>query len=124
VVRFLLICLAGAAGTGARYLTMLWAERAFGPTFPWGTLIVNLVGSFLIAMVTVVTALLWPISPTARLAIMTGFLGGLTTYSTFNQDTYRLLSSRAYGVAAAYAALTIVSCLAAGWFGHVIARRL
>jgi CrcB protein len=51
MTRFLLVCAGGAAGTAARYLTALWAGATFGPAFPFGTLIVNVAGSFLIALV-------------------------------------------------------------------------
>ncbi len=82
--RFLWICLAGAVGTGARYLTQVWATKTLGLTFPWGTLIVNLVGSFLLALLMQVALTSDRISPTLRLVLATGFLGGFTTYSSFN----------------------------------------
>ena len=76
--RFLWICLAGAAGTGARYLVALWAAQRFGSSFPYGTLIVNLVGCFgLAAVMHAALTLSW--SPTLRSAIAIGFIGGLTT---------------------------------------------
>ena len=75
--RFLWICLAGAAGTGARYLIALWAAQRFGSAFPYGTLIVNLVGCFAIAAV-MHAALFLSWSPTVRSAITIGFIGGLT----------------------------------------------
>src|SRR5918911_5702157 len=88
--RFLWICLAGAAGTGARYLVALWAAQRFGSAFPFGTLFVNLLGCFAIAAVMQASiALSW--SPTLRSAITIGFIGGLTTYSSFNYETNRLL---------------------------------
>ncbi len=124
MLRFVLVCVAGAVGTGARYLTMLWAERVLGPRFPWGTFLVNVSGSFLIALIAVLSAQAWVMSPTTRLTLMTGFLGGLTTYSTFNQDTYRFLESRAYGLAAAYVASTLLGCLLAGALGHAIGKRV
>jgi fluoride exporter len=84
--RFFWICLAGAAGTGARYLVALWAAHRLGSAFPYGTLIVNLVGCFAIAAVMhAALALSW--SPTIRSAIRIGFIGGLTIYSSFNYET-------------------------------------
>lgn len=121
--RFLWICLAGAAGTGARYLIALWAAQRLGSTFPYGTLIVNLFGCFAIAAVMhVALALSW--SPTVRSTIAIGFLGGLTTYSSFNYETTRLLEEGALGSAALNAVSTIAGALAAGWLGMLCARAL
>ena len=121
--RFLLICLAGAAGTGARYLVALWAAQRFGSAFPYGTLIVNLVGCFVIAAVMhAALALSW--SPTIRSAITIGFIGGLTTYSSFNYETTRLLEEGALGSAALNAAGTLVRAFATGWLGTLCAREL
>jgi CrcB protein len=121
--RFFWICLAGAAGTGARYLVALWAARRFGSAFPYGTLIVNLVGCFAIAAV-MHTALTLSWSPTVRSAITIGFIGGLTTYSSFNYETTRLLEESALGPAALNAVATIVGAFAAGWLGMLCARAL
>ena len=121
--RFLWICLAGAAGTGTRYLIALWAAHRFGSSFPFGTLIVNLVGCFAIAAVMqAAAAVAW--SPTVRSAITIGFIGGLTTYSSFNYETTRLMEEGATGAAAFNAIATIVGAFAAGWFGMVCARQL
>jgi|SRR5919108_2830891 CrcB protein len=121
--RFFWICLAGAAGTGARYLIALWAAQRFGSVFPYGTLIVNLAGSFAIAAaMDVALALSWP--ATVRSAITIGFLGGFTTYSSFNYETSRLLEQGAGGLAAMNAVLTIGGAFAAGWLGILCARLL
>src|SRR3954468_8317712 len=96
--RFLWICLAGAGGTGLRYLVALWAARRLGSGFPYGTLIVNLAGCFLIAgLMQAALSLRW--SPTVRLVLTVGFLGGLTTYSSFNYETMRLFDEGRAGVA-------------------------
>src|SRR5207244_567383 len=79
LTRFLLICLGGAAGTAARYLTALWASAAFAPAFPAGTLIVNVAGSFLLGFLMGVSPLF---SANVRLMLTTGVMGGFTTYST------------------------------------------
>ena len=121
--RFVWICLAGAAGTGARYLIALWAARRFGSAFPYGTLIVNLVGCFAIAAVMQAAASLsWP--ATLRSAITIGFIGGLTTYSSFNYETSRLLEEGAAGAAIANVAGTLFGAFAAGWLGILSARLL
>jgi fluoride exporter len=121
--RFLWICLAGAAGTGARYLVALWAAQRFGSTFPFGTLIVNLVGCFAIAAF-MHAALTLSLSATVRSAITIGFIGGLTTYSSFNYETGRLLEEGATALAVLNAAATIFGAFAAGWLGMSSARLL
>jgi CrcB protein len=121
--RFFWICLAGAAGTGARYLIALWAAQRFGSAFPYGTLIVNLFGCFAIAAVMhAALELSW--SPTLRSAITIGFIGGLTTYSSFNYETSRLLEEGAVGAAALNATVTVVGAFLAGWLGMLCAKQL
>ena len=121
--RFVWICLAGAAGTGARYLIALWAAQRFGTAFPYGTLIVNLVGCFAIAAALhAAMAMSWP--ATLRSAITIGFIGGLTTYSSFNYETSRLLEEGAVRAAMINAAATVFGAFAAGWLGMLSARLL
>ena len=121
--RLFWICLAGAAGTGARYLVALWAAQRFGTAFPYGTLVVNLAGCFLIAVIMhTAFALSW--SPTVRGALTIGFLGGLTTYSSFNYETSSLLQAGSTGPALLNAAVTIVGGFAAGWLGLIVSRQI
>jgi fluoride exporter len=121
--RFLWICFAGAAGTGARYVVGLWAAQRFGSIFPFGTLIVNVVGCFAIAaFMHAALALSW--SATARSAITIGFIGGVTTYSSFNYETSRLFEEGARGAAVLNATATIFGAFAAGWLGMLSARLL
>ena len=120
--RFLWICLGGAAGTGARYLLAGWVQRFFGAGFPYGTLAVNFLGSFVLAVLMYATSQSDAVSPTARLALTTGAMGGFTTYSTFSYETMRLLQAEAWGTAALNVALTVVTCLAACFLGFAAAR--
>ncbi len=121
--RLLWVCLAGAAGTGARYLVGIWAAERLGASFPFGTLLVNLAGCFLMAfLMEVALAFTW--SPTVRVALTVGFLGGLTTYSSFNHETTRMLQNGAYGLAGLNAGLTLAGAFTAGWLGFVAARQL
>jgi CrcB protein len=124
MTRLLLIGLAGALGTCSRYLVGLWAPRVFGAGFPYSTLIVNLVGCFLIAAITQVATSTVLISPTLRLTLTTGFMGGLTTYSSFNLETTQLLQGRAWYLAAINFGATVGGCFLAGLLGFVVARRL
>ena len=120
-MTMLWICLAGAAGTGSRHALTLWAAQRLGPAFPYGTLIVNLAGCFAIAAV-VHAAATFAWSPTLRAAITVGFLGGFTTYSSFNYETTRLVEQGAAGAALVNVALTVVGGLTAGWLGATVAR--
>lgn len=122
--RFLLICVAGGVGTGARYLVQVWAQKAFGPSFPYGTLAVNLVGSFLLALIMHVALSSERISPTVRLVLASGFLGGFTTYSSFNYETLALFQQRAWASASLYLGATLLGCLLAGLLGLVAGRAL
>ena len=121
--RFLWICLAGAAGTGARYLIAVWAAQRLGSAFPYGTLLVNLVGCFAIAgLMHAALALGWP--ATTRAAVTIGFIGGLTTYSSFNYETMRLFEEGALATAGLNLALTLLGGFMAGWLGLITAREI
>lgn len=121
--RFLWICLAGAAGTGARYLIAVWAAQRLGSTFPYGTLVVNLIGCFAIAaLMHAALTLGWP--ATTRAAVTIGFIGGLTTYSSFNYETMRLVEEGAPMTAALNLALTVMGGFMAGWLGLITAREM
>ena len=124
LVRFLAVCAAGAIGTGVRYLVALWANKTFGPAFPYGTLFVNLAGCFLIAVVLQALTSSTHLPPTLRIALATGFLGGLTTYSSFNYETTALLEQRATQAALVNIVATTLGCFAAGIVGLLVARRV
>jgi len=124
MIRIFLIGFAGALGTLTRYFVGLWAGRALGTGLPYGTLIVNLVGCFLIAAVAHVALVTSLLSPTLRLTLTTGFMGGLTTYSSFNLETTNLLRERAWVACATNLGLTLCGCFVAGLLGLAAARRL
>jgi CrcB protein len=124
MVKLLWICLAGAIGTGVRYLVGLWADEHLGRAIPYGTLIVNVVGCFLIGLVMQVSLRTSAVSPALRLTLTTGFMGGLTTYSSFNYDLGQYLHAGAYTTAVLYFAVTFLLCLAAGSLGVILAGSL
>jgi CrcB protein len=124
MARFFWVCFAGALGTGARYLIGLGTLKALGAAFPWGTLLVNVIGCFLIAGVMRAASVQPWISPDLRFALTTGFLGGLTTYSSFNYETTRFFEERAWLAGAANLGVTVLLCFGAGLLGALAARRL
>jgi len=123
-MRFAMVCLGGALGTGARYLLGTWAVRAWGPRFPFGTLLINALGSFLLVVISYLSMQQRLISPEARVVLGTGVMGGFTTYSSFNNETIRLIEYKSWAAGFANIAITLVACLLAGVLGMVIARRL
>jgi CrcB protein len=124
MARFFLVCLGGALGTGARYLLGGWAQRALGAAFPFGTLIINSLGSFLIVIIMYLGAERGVISPDVRVVLSTGIMGGFTTYSTFNYETIRLFQNGALGLGLLNVAATVLVCLLAGGLGVLVCRAL
>ena len=124
MVRLLLIGFAGALGTCARYLVGLWAGKTFGTGFPFGTLLVNVVGCFLIAAIAEVALSTTLLSPTVRLTLTTGFMGGLTTYSSFNLETTRFFQERAWYAGFINFGGTVTGCFVAGLLGFAVARQI
>src|SRR5262249_13534169 len=122
VVRFLLICLGGAVGTAARYLLSGWAQRELGTPVPFGTLAVNFIGSFAMAMIMYVGVARSLMRPDLAMILTTGVMGGFTTYSSFNWDIMRLVQGGAVGLGLLYAASTLVGCMLAGVAGLMLAR--
>jgi CrcB protein len=124
VLRFLIVCLGGAIGTGARYLLATWVTNAFGADFPRGTILINMTGSFLIAVVMELAAATGALSVELRLFLATGIMGGYTTYSSFNYETLKLASQSNWFLAGLNVAMTVVGCLVTGWLGVVTGRAL
>ncbi len=122
--RLLWVCLAGAVGCGARYLLGLWASERLGPGFPYGTLFVNVLGCFLMGLIAQVAVRTASMPVDLKLALTTGFLGGLTTYSSFNQETTKLLQDGAYRAASINFGVTVTGCFLAGALGTELARRI
>src|SRR5262245_58797319 len=105
------IGLGGALGTIARYHLDDWVQRSVGRTFPYGTLVINVAGSFLLAFVMCLGLRTQVLTPTFRIVLATGVLGGFTTYSTFNYETLRYLHDGAWSLAALNIAATVIGCL-------------
>jgi CrcB protein len=108
-IQFVLaVALGGAVGSVARYLVGIGSTKLFGLAFPWGTLIVNIVGSFLIGALAESFALRWDAPQAVRVFLTVGICGGFTTLSTFSLDTYVLIERGELWPAAAYVIGSIV----------------
>ena len=124
MIRLALVARGGALGSVLRYLVTMAAVTWMGPTFPWGTLAVNLVGSFLIGLVQSLAVESLVISEEARLFLATGVMGGLTTYSAFSYETVRLAETGAWTHAWANVLFTTAACLALCLLGLTTGRIL
>ncbi|HUB08201.1 MAG TPA: fluoride efflux transporter CrcB [Myxococcales bacterium] len=122
--RLLIVMLGGGFGSGARYLLGGWIAQAAGSAFPYGTIAVNAIGSFLIAAIMYLSLTANLIGPELRLALTTGVMGGFTTYSTFNYESLSLFQQGAWLLGALNIAVTVVLCLAAGAAGLLVARAI
>lgn len=122
MLRFVLICLGGAAGTGARYILSGWTAKTLGPSFPYGTLAVNMLGSFLLAGLMYVGTETTAMSPTLRLTLTTGVMGGFTTYSTFSYETMKYFEDDAWLIGGLNVLVTVLGCLGACVFGVIVAK--
>jgi len=114
----------GALGCVVRYYISGWVYDLLGRDFPYGTFVVNITGAFLIGLIMEfgMRSTLLPVSLRAGLTI--GFLGGLTTFSTFSYETFRLLEEGNFFVAAINVLASVVVCLFFTWLGIHAARML
>jgi CrcB protein len=120
--RVLLVGLGGAFGSALRYVVALVGTAWLGPAFPWGTLAVNLAGSFAIGLVQQLAVESLVISESTRLLISTGVLGGLTTYSSFSYESVRLMETGAWLPAWLNVLGTTMACLTLCFLGLVTGR--
>lgn len=125
-MSYLLIALGSAIGGMARYWCSGLVAQRVGEVFPWGTLAVNVIGSFLIGILGAMSEAdgRWYIDPGARQFLMIGVLGGFTTFSSFSLQTLNLLRDGEWLYAVANVAVSVAACLFAVWFGFVVAASL
>ncbi|HHN67534.1 MAG TPA: fluoride efflux transporter CrcB [Thermopetrobacter sp.] len=114
----------GALGAAARFATTTLAVRLFGHGFPWGTMIVNTAGSFLIGLMIAVMALKWQVGEQVRAFLVTGILGGFTTFSAFALDVATLYERKAVLAAFSYVAGSVGLSLIAIFAGLALGRLL
>ncbi|MBA3514818.1 MAG: fluoride efflux transporter CrcB [Pyrinomonadaceae bacterium] len=123
MVKLLLIGLAGFIGTVGRYwMSGVVARR--GETFPFGTLVVNLVGCFLVGLLFYLLQERFLVNPTVRTVVMIGLLGGFTTFSSFGLQTFTLLQEGEYALAALNVTASNLGGVLLVWVGHTLAKAL
>jgi len=114
----------GALGCISRYLISGWVYNVTGRALPWGTLAVNLIGSFLLGLLMEAGLRTTLLSPELRIGLTVGFMGGFTTFSTFSFETMRLLEEGSLWQAGANIGLSLLLCLLGSAAGVMLARQL
>jgi fluoride exporter len=109
----LAVALGGALGSVVRYLIGIESGRLFGTDFPWGTLIINVSGSFLIGVFAALFATKWSVTPSARVFLIVGICGGYTTFSTFSLDVWYLIERGQVLASLAYILASVILSTAA-----------
>lgn len=122
--EILMVGAGGALGSISRYFVYLGTTKYLGVEFPYGTLVVNVVGSFLMGVLIELLALVWDTSPQARLFLAVGFLGAFTTFSTFSLDVAVLYERKWFALTSAYIVASVVLSIGALFAGLHVVRRL
>jgi fluoride exporter len=122
-LKVFVLSIGGTFGVNARYWQGVWMNRWTSPQFPWATVVINVTGSFAIGFLTVVLTR-WLPHPNFRLMLITGFLGGYTTFSTFEHDALTLWERGERALMTTNLVGSVVIGLAAVWLGTALARSL
>ncbi len=118
-----MVAAGGAAGAAARYLVYVLAGQFLGTGFPFGTLIVNIVGSFIMGVLVEGMALAWTIGEQMRLFLAVGVLGAFTTFSTFSLDVGLLYERGRIALIALYVSVSVIGSIGALFLGMYLIRR-
>ncbi|MDT8900340.1 fluoride efflux transporter CrcB [Anaeroselena agilis] len=124
MLKVFAVALGGSIGAATRYLVSTWSAERFGSDFPYGTLIVNVVGCFIIGAFLVLVTERVIANPYWRLIVAVGFVGGLTTFSSFGYETLKLLEDAQLQWAAYNVIANMVLGFFATWLGMTIARAI
>jgi CrcB protein len=116
------IAAGGALGSVARYATLIGVGRIVGVGFPYGVLVVNIVGGFIIGALVELMALAWSPGETMRAFLVVGVLGGYTTFSAFSLDAWLLLEKGLYGPAIVYILASVILSIGALVTGLTLTR--
>jgi CrcB protein len=126
MLNYLWVGAGGALGSMARFWASGFVARHFGETFPYGTLVVNVTGSFLVGFFAMLTAAdgRWLVAPQFRTFFMVGVCGGYTTFSSFSLQTLNLVRDGDWIRAGANVVASFVLCMVAVWLGYIVAVSL
>jgi fluoride exporter len=124
MTHILLVAAGGALGSVFRYLVGLWTLRGFGPSFPWGTLTVNVTGSFLIGILAEAITRKFGAPAEMRVFLVTGVLGGYTTFSAFSLDAITLMERGEPVTAAIYVSASVILSAIAVFAGLALMRAI
>src|SRR5690348_13938549 len=119
-MRAALVIAGGGTGALARYLIGLWFASVFGTAFPWGTLSINISGSFLIGLIATLADERLVLGPGVRLLLVVGVLGGYTTFSSFSLESFRLVEEGELLRMAAYVSASVVLAAVAVTAGVIV----
>ena len=121
---YLAIALGGSFGAMSRHWMSISTYQWLGNEFPYGTLMVNLLGSLLIGFLSVLLVYRFQVSETLRIGVLSGFPGSFTTFSTFAIDTLQLVENETMIKAIVYIVLSVLLCVVGAWAGFVTAKQL
>ncbi len=124
MLKLLAVAVGGSIGATTRYVVSTWAAERFGTGFPYGTLIVNVVGCFIIGIFMVATTEKFIINPYWRLIVTVGFVGGLTTFSSFSYETFQLMEDSSLTLVMYNVLSNLVFGFVATWLGMATMRLL
>lgn len=113
-----------AGGGLTRYYLSGWVYNQLGRAFPYGTFVVNIIGAYFIGVVMELGIASTLVPDTLRVGLTVGFMGGLTTFSTFSYETFRLLEDGQFGVAFTNVLISVAVCLVCTWLGIITVRTL
>jgi CrcB protein len=122
-MKYCWILLGGGVGSLVRYLAASAIVTRFGARFPWGTMAVNITGCFLIGLIMTLLTERFAVHPNWRFALVVGFLGGYTTFSSFEWETYSAVCEGGFWIGLANVAGSVTLGYAAVWVGAALARR-
>lgn len=122
MTKVLIVAIGGSIGAAARYILSTWAAERFGSDFPYGTLIVNMIGCFIIGAFMVLVTERVIANPYWRLLVAVGFVGGLTTFSSFSYETLKLMEDAQHQWAVYNLLANLVVGFFATWLGMTVAK--
>lgn len=118
------VFIGGGVGSVLRFWVSQWVQSKAGPHFPWGILAVNVIGSFLIGLLSLLLVNQLNVSTSIRIGILVGVLGGFTTFSSFSMETVNLINLGLYMQAGVNAVVSVVFCLLATGLGLWVAQQV